>query len=347
MKKEYDFFSLYYRFIRDSQTGKRLKKNGAKILPQTIGNYKNVLKMLESFSEEKDFHLRFRDYNKLNTREKKTEKNYWKKFYKKFTDYLYKDRKCFDNYVGSNIKVIRVFFNYVRRDLDIPIGEYHLLFYVRKEEVPIITLTPERLRFLMHDTDFHQSLTPGLKNAKNILVFGCLTGLRYSDLLQLKKKNIIHRNGAVYLQNKSQKTKARTQVKLPAFAINYLKTNPYKKKGFLLRVPQLTRFNCYIKQIAELAEWTEKISKYREIQGKEKRILQTGKEYRFCDLVTSHIMRRTAVTNMLITGMPEYVVRRISGHSANSNSFSRYVSFAQAYLDEEIDKFHQHLEEDL
>jgi hypothetical protein len=47
----------------------------------------------------------------------------------------------------------------------------------------------------------------------------------------------------------------------------------------------------------------------------------------------SHIMRRTAITTMLMLGMPEYLVRKISGHSANSKAFYRYVNFGQSYIE--------------
>ncbi|MCB0473523.1 MAG: hypothetical protein KDC56_10735, partial [Flavobacteriaceae bacterium] len=57
----------------------------------------------------------------------------------------------------------------------------------------------------------------------------------------------------------------------------------------------------------------------------------------FCDNVTSHIMRRTAITTMLSLEKSETAVRKNSGHSANSISFHRYIQFSQAYLDSEIE----------
>lgn len=60
-------------------------------------------------------------------------------------------------------------------------------------------------------------------------------------------------------------------------------------------------------------------------------------QYRFCDLVSSHTMRRTAITTMLMLGMKEHLVKKISGHSDNSKSFYRYVNLVQSYLDNEVD----------
>jgi hypothetical protein len=54
-------------------------------------------------------------------------------------------------------------------------------------------------------------------------------------------------------------------------------------------------------------------------------------------------MRRTGITTMLCLGMNEQLVRKISGHSANSKEFYKYVSYAQSYLDNEINIVHEKL----
>ena len=48
-------------------------------------------------------------------------------------------------------------------------------------------------------------------------------------------------------------------------------------------------------------------------------------------------MRRTAITTMLCLGMPEHLVRKISGHAANSKEFFRYVLLSQSFIDQETD----------
>ena len=105
MKKTTLIVPLFKQFIRDTETGKRLKKNGERIKPDSIQNYHYVLQNLIQFSSYTNFELRICDASKLNKRELQSEKNYWKKFYQKFTDYLYK-KGCHDNYVGSNIKAV-------------------------------------------------------------------------------------------------------------------------------------------------------------------------------------------------------------------------------------------------
>nr|MBA3283997.1 tyrosine-type recombinase/integrase [Nitrosopumilus sp.] len=107
----------------------------------------------------------------------------------------------------------------------------------------------------------------------------------------------------------------------------------------------LFNFNKSLKEIGELANFTNLVEVLREKQGKTVKLTKktdTGKN-RFCDKMSSHMMRRTAITTLLILGMPEHLVRKVSGHSHGSSSFNRYVHYAQSYMDMEIDKVHEKL----
>lgn len=90
--KTLSFFDLYNRFINDSRRGKRLQPNGKKLSEGTVDNYAYTLALLQKFCVEKQFELRMRPMRKLNSRDVEVEKNYWRKFYKKFTDWLYLDK---------------------------------------------------------------------------------------------------------------------------------------------------------------------------------------------------------------------------------------------------------------
>jgi integrase len=342
MKKTYPIVPLFKQFIKDSETGKRLKKNGEKITQGSVDNYKYTLNNLEHFMTTTGFELRICDASKLNQRERLSEKNYWKKFYKKFTEHLYKNG-CYDNYVGANIKQIRTFFNYLKLDRDFPTGDYHQHFYVRKEEVEILVLSPEQLKFFIHDQAFHEKLSPAMRRIKDVFVFGCTTGLRYSDIFKLTNKNFEQQEDDWYLKLKSQKTKTYSYIKLPKYAIEIYKKYASKSaKALVFKKITLFIFNRSLKQIGEQAGFTEAIEMSRERLGKSKQL--NGKQLRFCDKMSSHMMRRTAITTMLILGMPEHLVRKISGHSHGSSSFNRYVHYAQVYIDMEIDKVHRKLE---
>ncbi|MBD3798185.1 MAG: tyrosine-type recombinase/integrase [Campylobacterales bacterium] len=343
MKKTQPLVPLFKQMIRESENGKRLKKNGEKITTGTIENYKYVLHNLIQFSTETNFELRVCSILRLTKRELQSEKTYWKKFYKNFTEFMYK-KGCFDNYVGANIKVIRVFFNYLKLEKDIYTGDFHKQFYVRKEEIDILVLSPEQLKFLIHDKEFENQLVSTQRKVKDIFVFGCTTGLRFSDIFLLTNKNFEKTNDEWYLKLKSKKTKTYSFIKLPSYAIDiYKKYKPTSDRKTIFGEKNLSNFNRSIKRIGEMAGFTDSVHISREKQGKTKKIGNASND-RFCDKMSSHMMRRTAITTLLILGMPEHLVRKISGHSHASSSFNRYVHYAQAYIDKEIDKVHNKLE---
>jgi site-specific recombinase XerD len=313
MKKIIAILPLYNAFIQESISGARRKKNGEKIKPSTITNYKSVYKNLIQFSEKSGFEIRLCDASRLTAREHKSEKRYWKKFYVQFTNYLYKNGGH-DNYVGYNIKYFVAFFNYLKKEKDFDTGNFQTLFYVRKEQVPILVLNVEQLRFLIHNDTFNTSLTPNQQKVKDIFVFGCFTGLRFSDIIKLTNKNFEEIEGILYLKVKSQKTKTYSLMRLSEHAaFVYKKYSDTSAKTACFNFISLFNFNKNLKKIGELAGWDNEVVKCREILGKEKTLFRNGddSEYRFFDLMSSHMMRRTAITTMLILGMPENLVRNV------------------------------------
>lgn len=340
MLKQHPLLPLFQKFIKYSQNGKRLNKDGSRIKSQTSDNYQYCFKLLVDFSTKKQTPLIIYEIKGSDKREHNKLKKYWNTFYKNFTDYLYQEKGCFDNYVGQTIKMIRTFFNWCNTDMGINTGSYHKQFYIRKEEIDIVTLSADQLRFLLFDKDFEALLSKPLCHSKDVFVIGCMVGLRYSDLCRIKATNIEQREGNCYLKMRSKKTNTDTLVKLSEPAIEIL--NKYSKnKNTLLPTVSLFRFNENIKKIAELAGWTNLIPNRRSKKGvhSQKNSAQTL-DKRFCDALSSHTMRRTSITTMLTSGMPEYVVRKISGHTSDSKAFFRYVSLAQSLMDKEIDKMH-------
>jgi integrase len=346
-KKELLFADLFQQFIKESVSGKRLKKDGKKIKPQTIENYNAVLLLIQEFEEHASCKLRIRTVGSKNKRFLIVERNYWKKFYITFTDFMYKQKGCCDNYVGIVIKMIRIFFRYLQIEKMISVGEFYKQFHVYREEIPIVTLLPEQLKFLINDQQFNEQLTPALIRTKNIFIFGCTVALRYSDLFNMKFTDIESVNGSNYLCVKSKKTEVITRIKLPDYVIaiiDRLKCKHGKRKTILPSISK-NQLNKNLKLLAEKAGWTHVVIKKRSRRGKEIEIVKVVDQsnYRFCDLMSSHTMRRTAVSTMLMLGMPEITVRKISGHTQNSKAFGRYINLAQSYLDTNIDKVYAEL----
>ncbi len=270
----------------------------------------------------------------------------WARFYNNFLEYLHKERKIFDNYSGLIIKTLRTFFNWMRDSKGLSVGNFHKNMYVRKEVLPVITFSKEQLKRLMFCLELDEKLPDYVKRSKKMLVIGCITGLRFSDLIMLKKSDFIHRDGNYYISNKSKKTGISTLIMLPDIGVEFI--NSLKNKGiFLFLKISLTNFNKHIKQISNIAGWTHGVERIRTIRGKvlKRNVSNKTESLRFCDIVSSHIMRRTAITSLLVLGVSERTVRKISGHSESSSSFARYVNLAQAYQDNELEKAHLKLKE--
>lgn len=326
----------FEKFISESESKKRVQKNGKAISKSTIGNYKaflsNLIKYEQIYNHKASINIKY----KHSKRSFYSEKRNYQKFYKNFTDMLYK-RNCTDNYVGFLFKTVKTFFIYLNQDKGFETGNFYKQFHVIKEEIPIIVLNQEQLRFLIFNSSFNNSLPQHLKIAKDIFVFGCTIGLRFSDLLSLKSKNWVMENGNQYITTISKKTGIETRIKLPEYAINILKH--YKKKqANLLPYTTLMSFNKKLKLIGLLAGWDYEVGKVRSKRGIKKEMKIEGKPYRFCDLLSSHVMRRTSITSLLTLGMPEQIVRKISGHKSNSTEFYKYVKFSESFQDNETDK---------
>ena len=222
MIRTHPLLALYEKFIKESRSGVRRKPNQGLIKPQSISNYMATLKLLRSFETDSKFNLLVYEVHGKNKREFKRALKYWSDFYKKFSNYLYDNRGYFDNYVGLNIKNIRTFLNWLRNDKGYQLGEFHKKFYRPSEDIPLVTLSPDQFRFLAFDTEFEKSLSQPLQRAKNLFVFGCIAGLRFSDLLKLKWNNLETKGEHTYLKVRSQKTVTDTVIKLPPYAMNIL-----------------------------------------------------------------------------------------------------------------------------
>lgn len=340
MNTAYNFLILFDRFINESKSGKRLKKDGSHLRSSTLERYELTRNALLRFSAKQNFELRIKNFIPGDIQLLKEEKLYWKNFYVSFSNFLYGEG-CYDNYVGAQFKIIRTFFNYLKTEKGILTADIHKIFYIRTENIPVIVLSPAQLQFLIFDKAFESSLPEYLQRTKDIFVFGCTVGLRYSDLMKLNNKNIERISNAWHLRVRSLKTSTDTNIKLPDYAIEIVKK--YKKLRFLLPKLSINRLNMNLKVLCEKAGWTHEIGKVRERRGVGKNINKDGKNIRFCDLISSHTMRRTAITVMLSLGMPEIMVRKISGHAAFSKDFYRYVNYAQQFIDLETDKVFAHL----
>lgn len=336
---------LYRKFINEISKGKHVQKNGTRIKKASVRNYKRLELLLLRFSDKKNFNLRFNLNSKMTKGQFDAEKAYWKSFYIAFTGYLYDELKHHDNYVGKMLKLFRCFCNYLINEKGLPIGTFHRKLYSASEDIEIVALTPERLSILINNKVIEETLNDKDKKIKDVFVFGCAVSLRFSDLMSLRKTNVQMVGDRVYIKTSSQKTQTKTRVKLPNYALAILKKykNQYTKR--ILPAFTLDQMNIRIKKVMEAYGFTEEITRTRNRRGIPESVYiisaGTKRNFRFCDAVSSHTMRRTAITTLLSLGLNEQIVRQISGLKPHSKEFYRYVSFSQTFIDTEVDKVYE------
>ena len=347
-QKPYEMLPLFDHYLKEMRSGRRLMSGGKKINPGTLRNIGYTRSLLADFSCQRQFPLRILPVAGLGKREMQKEKRYWSDFYNQFTGFLYEEKQCFDNYTGKTVKNLRGFLHYLQTERGIDPGNFFRKFHVLSEEIQILTLLPEQLNFLIYDEGFEGRLSTSMRRTRDLFVFGCTVALRVSDLLALQRENLEYANGEHYLCVHSKKTRTYTRIKLPEYAVDIIRRNVHGRRKTIFRRISLTNLNKNIKRLIRLAGWDHPVIKTRTRRGTPVALYRKAssrEHYRFCDLVSSHTMRRTAITTMLCLRMPENLVRRISGHASNSKEFYRYVQLSQTFIDQESDRIFEKLRE--
>ena len=311
--------------------------SGKRITKGTIANYLHVYNLLEVFESKSVDKLRIQLLHRTSLRTLQREKNYWKRFFIHFSSFLYQEKNYNDNFAASVFKTIKSFFNYLQKEKGFIVGNYHKSFRIPLLQATPVVILPQQLNFLITNKEFETSLNPYLKRAKDIFVFGCTTGLRYSDLMSLKKTNIVLSNNQASLVLFTQKTNTEIKIPLPNYLLDIVHKYRHKAGKYILPRLSSTNINLQVKNLVKAAGWNYLLPKNISRKGNMKEIkTRQGSTWRFYQHITAHTMRRTAITTLLVMGVSEVMVRRISGHAPGSKEFYKYVGIAQEYLNHEV-----------
>ncbi len=332
------------KFIRASASGRRQMPSGKKLRKGTITQYEVVYRLLQEFQQPGGVPIRLLRKNRYTARDCQKERVYWNRLFKNFTGFLYREKNGYDQYVSSVLKVLRTFLRYLEQEKGFPaLGIYRKL-RVPSESLTPVVLSPEQLRFLIRDKNFLDALPEHLIRTRDIFVFACIAGLRFRDLMSLRRSNIQVTEEGVNLLVHTQKTGSLIRVPLPEWAVEIIKK--YRRAAGVFVLPRIsgTNLNLQIKELMRRAGWVYALPRIRNLRGEPVEIKKPGgKSWRFCDHITVHTCRRTAITTLLLLGVEENIVRRISGHAPGSREFYKYVGLVQDYLDRQVKEAHRRL----
>lgn len=282
------FFPVFELFIKE-------KKDLGKITNGTINRYENIKAVLQEFSNKSKYKLTFSTINN--------------DFYVQFIKHSRLVLSHKNNTLGRNIGFIQTFMNWAANN------NHHKNFDFKKFEKPKSETDEIALSFeeVEHLYTFDLSARKSLERVKDVFVFGCATGMRYSDYSKIKKENI--NNGQIFINSKKQKNNL-------GIPLNNFSKSILEKYDYNLPVISPQKFRQYIKEACKIAGFTNDTLKTTFI-GKE-RIEEVIPKY---NRISTHTARRTFITISLDKGMRPEIVMSITGHKSYS-SFKKYIKLS-------------------
>lgn len=172
-----------------------------------------------------------------------------------------------------------------------------------------------------------------LERVRDVFLFQCFTGLRYSDVFNLRRSNI----KGDHIEVTTVKTSDSLIIELNDHSRAILEK--YKDVEFendkALPVITNQKMNDYLKELAELAEINEPV-RQTYYKGNE-RIDEVTPKYA---LLGTHAGRRTFICNALALGIPPQVVMKWTGHS-DYKAMKPYIDIADDIKANAMSKFNQ------
>ena len=184
-----------------------------------------------------------------------------------------------------------------------------------KVDVKRFTLSVEQLK-LISEFPIKDENSPLFK-VRDMFLFCCSTGLRFSDLIKVNKSNFIQeRNGKWFLVGKAVKTSRGYRVDLSDRTFQIVVRN-----NFNMGLMTNQKANFYLKQLLEkIDEFNKESEVYFKKDEKNREI-----PYKYHELVSFHTARRSFITTLLDKGFSIPEVMKRTGHS-KPTTIEQYVN---------------------
>lgn len=164
--------------------------------------------------------------------------------------------------------------------------------------------------YRMHTTHMKSNL----EKIKDVFIVQCMTGLRYSDMINIRKKNICEDVNGKFISVLTKKTTQRLKIYFNSTCCEIL-----EKYDYDLPHPEIDTVNRHLPTIAKECHIDGDVEKVSFIGTK--RVVERKKKY---ECISSHTARRTFICLSIEAGVSTPVIQSITGHRQLS-SFERYV----------------------
>lgn len=298
--KKKTFFDVYDLFIEE-------RKQLGKVGSRTIEKDENTKKTLKDFMDYTGYAVTF---NRMD-----------KDFYVRFVKYCREERdyKLKDNTLGKYLAFIKTFLRWAQDNKYHRSNDFKKWENISSDTYEIALSEKELIKLYNHDFSKNKKL----ERVRDVFVFGCATGLRYSDYSKINRSKIQDDHIIVNTQ------KTRNYVTIP---LNKYSRAILEKYDYTLPIISPQRFREYIKDAAKDCEIDDQITKVSFIGAK--RIEKTYDKHR---LIGTHTARRTFISLSLEKGMRPEVVMNIT-NSKDYKSFQKYIKLSQRVKADEMNK---------
>jgi integrase len=217
----------------------------------------------------------------------------------KFKNYVFNTRNHNYNYMVTLARRLKSFLNW-SHERGYYTGTIHNKFKSTEKPGTVITLTLEEFNTLYHYPFKNNSHI----KARDIFCFGCLTGLRISDLQQLSRDHLY--DGMIVTNMK--KVKKQHPQRIPVLPKAQAILDKYQEQYFLLPKLSEQKLNKYIKEAGLEAGLTRPIKKLDYTKGTGREITTTlDKE------LHAHLTRKTFITLAFAANIDIETIKEISG----------------------------------
>jgi integrase len=289
------FFEYFDKFINESKL-KVNERTNKKYSAGTISIYNTALNHLKEYAKTKRKRI---DFDTIDL-----------DFYYDYTNYLTKEKKFGENNKGKLIKVIKTVLNdATERGVNTNLSYKSKRFRVVSEDVENIYLDENELELLYN---FDLSNNKRLEKVRDLFYIGCNTGLRFSDLRQITKENII--DGQLHVKTVKTNDSIVIPLKKEIFDI----MNKYE--GAFPSVLSNQKMNEYIKEVCKgIENFKTKVEITQVKNG-----LKVSEKIEKYKLISTHTARRSFATNCYKKNIPSIVIMGVTGHKTES-SFLKYI----------------------
>ncbi len=312
------FKDYFERFIKEHKTGDGHSKKG-----RTVQKYNTLNFHLINYTQSKKIPLRVEIIDAS--------------FLTNFKNYLVTTLNLGDNTVAKYIKAAKTFIRfYINAGVIKPFNYTDVKSVEKEGEIYIISL-----KQLIELQNFKLE-NKRLEHCRDVFCFQCWTGQRYSDIEAIRFEDLkVNEKGEKIWDFYTIKTGENIKVPITEYAEMIL--TKYAGSDKPLPVISNQKQNDYLKDLGEI------VSKDNADQKKISGFGDNAKAIAFHDgvrsesylpfyrILTTHVARKSYITNSLIIGVPERVVKEVSGHKSEKD-FRRYVNLANTYKDEMIRK---------